>query len=94
MRHIIVVGDMKTGEKEDLLVTHALGSCLGLIVYDPQEHIGGLLHAMLPLSKTRLPNSLSPLEIRRGSKGPTVSKIFLRTARQHVAANRFLSIYR
>jgi chemotaxis protein CheD len=51
MRHTIVVGDMKTGEKEDLLVTYALGSCLGLMVYDPQEKIGGLLHAMLPLSK-------------------------------------------
>ncbi len=51
MRHIIVVGDMKTGEKEDLLITHALGSCLGLIVYDPEIQIGGLLHAMLPLSK-------------------------------------------
>jgi len=46
-----VVGDMKTGEKEDLLITHALGSCLGLIVYDPEIQIGGLLHAMLPLSK-------------------------------------------
>ncbi len=51
MRHIIVVGDMKTGEKEDLLITHALGSCLGLTVYDPEIQIGGLLHAMLPLSK-------------------------------------------
>jgi len=51
MRHIIVVGDMKTGEKEDFLITHALGSCLGLIVYDPEIQIGGLLHAMLPLSK-------------------------------------------
>ena len=51
MRHIIVVGDMKTGEKEDLLITHALGSCLGLTVYDPEIKIGGLLHAMLPLSK-------------------------------------------
>ena len=51
MRHIIVVGDMKTGEKEDFLVTYALVSCLGLIVYDPQVQIGGLLHAMLPLSK-------------------------------------------
>jgi len=51
MRHIIVVGDMKTGEKEDLLITHALGSCLGLIVYDPEIQIGGILHAMLPLSK-------------------------------------------
>ena len=51
MRHTIVVGDMKTGEKDDILVTYALGSCLGLMVYDPQEKIGGLLHAMLPLSK-------------------------------------------
>ena len=51
MRHIIVVGDMKTGDKEDFLVTHALGSCLGLVVYDPEIQIGGLLHAMLPLSK-------------------------------------------
>ena len=51
MKHIIVVGDMKAGEKEGLLITHALGSCLGLIAYDPQEKIGGLLHAMLPLSK-------------------------------------------
>ncbi len=51
MRHIVVVGDMKTGEKEDLLIIHALGSCLGLTVYDPEIQIGGLLHAMLPLSK-------------------------------------------
>jgi len=51
MRQIIVVGDMKTGEQEDLLVTYALGSCLGLIVYDPEIKIGGILHAMLPLSK-------------------------------------------
>lgn len=51
MRYTIAVGDMKTGEKEDLLVTYALGSCLGLMVYDPRAQVGGLLHAMLPLSK-------------------------------------------
>ena len=42
---------MKVGREVDLLVTHALGSCLGLMVYDPVAKIGGLLHAMLPLSK-------------------------------------------
>ncbi len=42
---------MKTGQKGDMIVTHALGSCLGLMVYDPEVNIGGLLHAMLPLSK-------------------------------------------
>lgn len=51
MKQIVTVGDMKTGQNGDMLVTHALGSCLGLMVYDPVEKVGGLLHAMLPLSK-------------------------------------------
>ena len=51
MRYVIGVGDMKIGRDGDLLVTHALGSCLGLMIYDPFAKIGGLLHAMLPLSK-------------------------------------------
>ncbi len=51
MRHVVVVADMKIGQEGDLLVTHALGSCLGLMVYDPDEKVGGLLHAMLPLSR-------------------------------------------
>ncbi|MCL2701433.1 MAG: chemotaxis protein CheD [Phycisphaerae bacterium] len=34
----------------DVLVTHALGSCLGITAYDPQTNIGGLLHVMLPAS--------------------------------------------
>jgi chemotaxis protein CheD len=50
MKHIVGVGDMKVGIRGDLIVTHALGSCLGLMVYDPVARIGGLLHAMLPLS--------------------------------------------
>jgi chemotaxis protein CheD len=45
-----MVSDMKLGRKGDTLVTHALGSCLGLMVWDPAIAVGGLLHAMLPLS--------------------------------------------
>jgi chemotaxis protein CheD len=33
------------------LVTYALGSCLGITIYDPVARVGGLLHAMLPTSK-------------------------------------------
>jgi len=51
MKYIVAVGDMKIGGSNDLVVTHALGSCLGLMVYDPVAKVGGLLHAMLPLSK-------------------------------------------
>ena len=42
---------MKVGKRGDVIVTHALGSCLGLMVYDTEALVGGLLHAMLPLSK-------------------------------------------
>lgn len=42
---------MRIGRKPDLLVTDALGSCLCLTVYDPISQSGGLLRAMLPMSK-------------------------------------------
>ena len=51
MKHVVVVSDMKIGKNGDVLVTHALGSCLGLTVWDPVVRVGALLHAMLPLSK-------------------------------------------
>ena len=34
----------------DRLVAHALGSCLGVAVFDPVAHVGGLLHVPLPAS--------------------------------------------
>lgn len=40
-----------TNNRQDVLVTYALGSCLGLATYDPVAGVGGLLHCMLPLSK-------------------------------------------
>lgn len=54
MRLVVDVSDMKIGKNGDQLVTHALGSCLGLTVYDPVAGVGGMLHAMLPLSKINL----------------------------------------
>ncbi len=52
MKHIVLVGNMKVGKEGDTIVTYALGTSLGLIAYDPVAKIGGLLHAMLPLSKS------------------------------------------
>ncbi len=36
---------------EDVLVTYSLGSCVGLVLYDPVLKVGGMIHCMLPLSK-------------------------------------------
>lgn len=38
------------GTSGDVIVTHALGSCLGIAVHDPVAKVGGLLHVMMPVS--------------------------------------------
>jgi len=44
---------MKTSDDPEVtLVTHSLGSCMGLAVYDPQSKVGGMLHYMLPESSS------------------------------------------
>jgi chemotaxis protein CheD len=49
--HTVGVSDMKVSAiKGDVMITHALGSCLGVAVHDPVTCVGGLLHVMLPLS--------------------------------------------
>lgn len=46
---VVGVADIKvSGNVDERLVTYALGSCLGISVYDPQVKVGGLLHVMLP----------------------------------------------
>jgi len=48
----IGVADMKiSNDIESTLVTYSLGSCLGVMIYDPLAKVGGLLHAMLPEAK-------------------------------------------
>jgi len=36
---------------DSVLVTHALGSCIGVAIHDPGAGVAGLLHFMLPDSK-------------------------------------------
>lgn len=48
-KRVVGVGDMiVSNDPNDLIVTYALGSCLGLVIYDPVAKVGGMLHAMLP----------------------------------------------
>jgi len=46
---IVGISDFKvSSSKDDVLVTYALGSCIGVAVHDPVAGVGGLLHFMLP----------------------------------------------
>jgi chemotaxis protein CheD len=50
---VVGVADMiASNDPSAELVTYSLGSCLGITVYDPVKRVGGLLHVMLPDSRT------------------------------------------
>ena len=39
-----------SNDLSDVLATYSLGSCIGVCLYDPLVHVGGLLHYQLPSS--------------------------------------------
>lgn len=48
-RVVIGVGDMAVSNNTQVtLSTYALGSCVGVVAYDPVTKVGGILHMMLP----------------------------------------------
>lgn len=48
-RVVVGVGDMAVSNVQHVtLSTFALGSCVGIVVFDPVARAGGLLHLMLP----------------------------------------------
>ena len=44
------ISDMKILKNEGTLITYALGSCIGICVYDETNKLGGMVHIMLPRS--------------------------------------------
>jgi chemotaxis protein CheD len=50
-RVVVGVGDLAVSNNSQVILsTYALGSCIGLIAYDPAVKVGGILHLMLPES--------------------------------------------
>lgn len=52
-RLVVGVADLLvTAEPAATVVTYALGSCIGVTLWDPETRVSGLLHFMLPSSRT------------------------------------------
>ena len=49
-KQIIGIADMKMAQNSGTLTTYALGSCIGICLYDPKIKLGALIHIMLPLN--------------------------------------------
>ena len=53
-KQLVVVGVAEIAlskKSDDVIITYALGSCLGITVYDPELKIGALVHCLLPSAK-------------------------------------------
>jgi chemotaxis protein CheD len=50
-QHVVGISDRKVANAPDVMVTYALGSCVGVALYDDRTGIGGLAHIMLPDSR-------------------------------------------
>lgn len=44
----IGISEYATGVSPDILITYGLGSCLGILLYDGRQRLGGLAHTLLP----------------------------------------------
>ena len=89
MNEKITVGiaDMKMAQGSGILITYALGSCIGLCFQDPRLRLGALLHIMLPLNMeagrtnplkyadTGIRETLRQMEARGASKARITVKI-------------------
>lgn len=52
----IGISDLNAAQSPDLLITYALGSCIGICLYDANSRVAGLSHIMLP-SAAQTPNA-------------------------------------
>ncbi len=64
MSELLVVGisDYKLARCPNVFVTYALGSCVGICLYDSQSKIGGLSHIMLPESSMFSNNEINRMK--------------------------------
>lgn len=56
---IVAIADGKTIKSPGELVTYALGSCVGICLYDPLLGLAGMVHILLPCQKDAVNRSNS-----------------------------------
>ncbi len=52
---VVVIADMKMIRAEGELITYALGSCIGVSLYDSKTKLAALVHIMLPVCHAGIP---------------------------------------
>ncbi|MCI8539632.1 MAG: chemotaxis protein CheD [Oscillospiraceae bacterium] len=83
----IGIADMKMAQGTGMLVTYALGSCIGICLYDSVIKLGALIHIMLPINletgrknvmkyaDTAIRETLKQMEAKGGKRARITAKI-------------------
>lgn len=71
------ISDQNIAVGNDVLVTYALGSCVGICLYDRITHVAGLSHIMLPDSTGFTGANLQPYKFADTAIEPLVQKMRL-----------------
>ncbi len=54
-RLVVGIGELAVSQSsDDVIVTHALGSCIAVCLWDPAVRVGGLLHFLLPEARLNM----------------------------------------
>lgn len=84
---VVGIADMKMAQNDGMLITYALGSCIGICLYDPGIRLAALIHVMLPLNMetgrkspmkyadTGIRETLRQMEARGARRARIVAKI-------------------
>ena len=84
-RQNIGIADMKLARGQGTLVTYALGTCIGICLWDPLLKIGALVHIMLPINMET--NRTSPFKYADTGIRLTISKMeFMGAKRTRIIA--------
>jgi chemotaxis protein CheD len=51
------MAEMVVSKENDILAIHGLGSCIGLVLFEPKSGIGAMAHVMLPCNISKNPNT-------------------------------------
>ncbi len=83
----IGIADMKMAKGDGMLITYALGSCIGICLHDPALKLGALIHIMLPINMeagrknpmkyadTGIRETLKQMEAKGASRSRITAKI-------------------
>ena len=84
---VVGISDVKMAKAPGVIVTYALGSCIGICFHDQSAQIGALLHIMLPEAPEKIDNVFKYADTgiaetlkKMGSMGANVSRITAKIA--------------